>query len=89
MAKKKKEKIIYYDDNSTISDMYGVSRMDSPRTGKPRPPEKNPDLKRVSEGGKWGTYWASVRMMLIPLLIALGALGVLYLLVMWGTGNLF
>ena len=80
--KKKKEKIIYYDDNSTISDMSSVNKK-----GTPQPPPPPRRISTFSE--KWRTYWAAVKSMLIPLCIALTVLGVLYLLLMLASGNLF
>jgi len=83
--KKKKEKIIYYDDNSTISDMSGVSRS---RGGSGEKPKKQ-ELRNVQGTSKWKTYWSAVRMMLFPTLFALAVIGVLYLLIMLMSGNLF
>ena len=37
MAKKKKEKVTYYDDNSTISDMSNVTRIGQKNPPPPRP----------------------------------------------------
>ncbi len=86
MAKKnKKEKIIYYDDNSTISDMSGVSR----KGGNTGQQPKRQEMKNVQGTSKWKTYWSAVRMMLFPTVFALAVIGVLYLLIMLMTGNLF
>ncbi len=79
--KKKKEKIIYYDDNSTIADMTNVTK-----DGKPRPKKEKIVPPSTS---KWATYWSSVRMMLLPMAVVLGVLGILYLFLMLITGNLF
>ena len=79
--KKKKERIIYYDDNSTIADMSNVTR-----SGKKQPPK--PQKPPVGES-KWQTYWAAVRMMIIPMFVALGVITILFLLLMGLTGNLF
>jgi len=83
--KKKKEKIIYYDDNSTISDMSGVSRS----RGKPSQKPTKQEMRSVQSTSKWKTYWNAVRMMLFPTLFALAVIGVLYLLIMLLSGNLF
>ena len=73
MAKKKKEKIIYYDDNSTIADMSRVNRK-----GEPQPPrEQKP---RSTFGEKWKTYWSAVKMMLLPMCVVLLIIGILYCL---------
>ena len=79
--KKKKEKIIYYDDNSTIADMSNVTR-----TGKKQPPKQQ---KPPVGESKWQTYWAAVRMMFVPMFFVLGIITVLFLLMMVLTGNLF
>lgn len=65
--KKQKEKIIYYDDNSTIADMTNVTR-----TGKP---EKRSNTPPPSES-KWKTFWRAFRMMLIPTAVVLLVLAV-------------
>ena len=79
--KKKKEKIIYYDDGMTISDMSSVNRK-----GQPIPPKKQPPKSsmhavdpRFANKTKWDTYWAAVRMMLVPTLWVLGVLSILFL----------
>ncbi len=83
MAKKKnnKEKIVYYDDNSTIADMSSVTR-----DGKPRRPVAQKAPPTVS---KWKTFWSAVKMMLVPTGIALTVLGLLYFFIMLISGNLF
>ncbi len=72
---KQKEKIVYYDDNSTIADMSQVNGMGkkSPNT----PPRKKSTFKE-----KWKTYWAAVKMMLLPTCIALIAIVVLFTLIL-------
>lgn len=81
--KDKKEKVVYYDDNSTISDMSGVSGTFNPilpkkRNDTPKAPSRFKD--------KWNTYWQTFRLMLIPMLTVLGILFVLFL-VMTGISN--
>ena len=71
MAKKKKEKIIYYDDNSTLVDMSSVNRK-----GQPRPPREQKPRSTFRE--KWDTYWSAVRMMIIPMCITLLIIGALF-----------
>ncbi len=71
--KPQKEKVVYYDDNSTIADMSAVGRR-RPKTESSRP--------RATFKEQWKTYWSAVRMMLIPCAIALLILGLLYLLLM-------
>ena len=79
MGKKKKdtEKVVYYDDNSTIADMSNVTRL-----GQRKPKEQSPYPRRKSTfKEKWRTYWSAVKMMLFPTLIALLALGIVYLII--------
>jgi hypothetical protein len=80
--KQKKEKIIYYDDNSPIADMSAVNR-----SGKKKPPL--PPRKQSTAKEKWETYWMAVKTMFKPMLFVLGVLGVLYLLAMLIGGHLF
>ena len=75
MSKKKKEKVIYYDDNSTVVDMSRVNRK-----GEPQPPRSAKPRSTFRE--KWNTYWSAVKMMLIPMCVVLAVIGVLYLLLM-------
>ncbi|MBQ9728760.1 MAG: hypothetical protein IJV85_04105 [Clostridia bacterium] len=82
MSKKKKEKIIYYDDGSTISDMSSVNRKGEKR-------EPPPPREKSTFWEKWNTYWSAVRSMLLPLGIALSVIGILYILLMLISGNLF
>ena len=80
MAKKKKEKIIYYDDNSTLVDMSNVTR-----NGKQQPP-RPPKVKSTFRE-KRDTYWSAVKMMVIPMCIALLIIAVLYFVIMFAAGN--
>ena len=73
MAKKKKEKVVYVDDGRTIADMSGI---DKPRLTRSR------YVPGSSAKDKWDTYWNAVRMMFIPMLVTLTALGVIYM-IMW------
>ena len=79
--KKKKEKVRYYDDNSTVTDMSRANPTGEQQ--KPPPPRKKSTAKE-----KWSTYWHAVKMMIIPLCIALLILGALYLIFMAIGGNL-
>ncbi len=75
MSKKKKPKVTYYDDNSTISDMSLV-----PRAGERTPPDKNaPPKKKSTAKEKFATYWAAVKMMVIPMCVALIILAAIFL----------
>lgn len=78
MSKKdKKKKVTYIDDGRTIADMSQV--------GKKRP-EKKLDLDKPDSSFKaqWNTYWSTVKMMLLPMLVVIGiicvAFGIMYLL---------
>ena len=81
MSKKKKEKIIYYDDNSTIVDMSNVTR-----NGKKRP--TIPSKKASTNREKWQTYWSTVKMMLLPMGVVLCILALLYVLIIVFTGKI-
>jgi len=81
MAKKKKEKIIYYDDESTLVDMSSVTR-----SGKKEPPR--PPRAKSTFIEKWRTYWNAVKMMVVPMCVVLLIIGVMYLVVMFASGNL-
>ena len=86
--KKKKEKIIYYDDNSTIADMSNVKRKGE-QTREPQ--SGDPSLRKVkpysTAGDKWRTYFTAVKTMLIPMFVVLGILGVLYVIMMLLAGG--
>ena len=72
--KKKKPKTIYIDDGSTIADMSVLSK------GK----RESHSSSASSWREKMRTYFESVKMMLLPMLVTLGlvtlAFGILYLL---------
>ncbi|MBQ8474288.1 MAG: hypothetical protein IJ499_01340 [Clostridia bacterium] len=68
--KKKKEKIVYIDDGRTIADMSGL-------------PQRRSLLSNGSHATfreRWNTYWAAVRMMLVPMFVVIGALAILYII---------
>ncbi len=76
-----REKVVYYDDGSTISDMSNVSSTFN--TVIP----KNKTTREVNHipskfGDKWKTYWSTVRLMIIPMVVVLGIIFLLYCLVM-------
>ncbi len=84
--KPKKEKIIWVDDGSTVADMSGVGRKPSrdPRAGAARSGKKPPSRMRDAAD----TYFATMRMMVIPMLITLGIIGAVFLLLWLGLGAL-
>lgn len=61
-----KEKVVYYDDNSTIADMSNVTAPGEKPRAKNEPPKQRSTAKE-----KWKTYWASVKKMVLPMLIVL------------------
>ncbi len=78
--KKKKEKIIYIDDGSTVADMSGVKG--SPMRRPPRPSyEKQKRQPATRAGSIWQTYKDAVRAMFGPMLIFLGGMSVVFFLI--------
>lgn len=78
--KKKKEKIVYIDDGSTVADMSGVGRKP---LGQPTQPVHGGRQKRrptTRAGSAWETYKAAVRSMIGPMLITLGGITVVFAL---------
>ena len=76
MSKKEKEKVTYYDDGSTISDMSPV--MDSKRRL-----FKNDNTKpRSTEKEKLTTFFQVFKMMLVPTGVVLLVLLILYIVFM-------
>ncbi|MBR2929717.1 MAG: hypothetical protein IKC32_00675 [Clostridia bacterium] len=67
--KKKKDKVTYIDDGSTISDMSALG-------GGRRPLNVNDD---GSFKAKWQTYVRAVRSMIVPMLVTMGAICVAFL----------
>ena len=71
--KKNKEKIVYIDDGRTIADMSGVTGGFFHRS---RPSwQPRPRFKEV-----WNTYWSVVKLMLKPMLVVVGGIGLIYVL---------
>ena len=79
--KEKKEKVIYYDDNSTISDMSNVTGL----KGKPRFTQTPKSQSTAKE--KWKTYWAAVKMMFMPMCVVLLILIALFFLLTLLSGG--
>ncbi len=69
--KKKKDKIIYVDDGSSIADMSAFS--------KNQKMSKIPTSSPISD--IWNTYWTATKMMFLPTLMAVGLIVVAYLIV--------
>jgi hypothetical protein len=72
MAKKKKEKITYIDDGSTVADMSNVT---GPRLTKRNPSAPRPNIKEV-----WDTYWDAVKMMFGPMLVVIVGIIIVYMI---------
>ena len=72
--KKEKEKIRYVDDGRTIADMSNVTKRG------PRVFDRNPYKPRSTAKEKWSTYWGAVRMMFVPMLVAVCAIVIVYML---------
>lgn len=75
--KLKKQKVIYYDDNSTICDMSSVSPKNNSQKNNRQVYKNSSTFK-----DKLNTYFASVKMMLLPMFVVLGVLLLLYLILM-------
>ena len=71
--KQKKQKVIYYDDNSTIADMSNI-----PHARKPDAPR----APRSTFREKMKTYFSAVKMMIFPMCVVLFVLAVLFLILM-------
>ena len=79
--KKKKEKITYIDDGSTVADMSGV-RGNTPLRRPVQPSYKKQKPQPTTRaGGIWQTYVSAVRSMIGPMLIFLGGMSVVFFLV--------
>lgn len=75
--KKKREKIIYIDDGRTIADMSGTSG----GLFSPSPKKKEKTKPSISSRQTpFQTYWNAVRMMFVPMLVAIGIITVAFLL---------
>lgn len=77
--KKKKEKVIYYDDGSTIADMSAVNSKGV------RQEKKAPAPK--PEETKFQTFWRAMKMMFLPMCVVLLILSLLYVGLMFLSGN--
>ncbi len=71
--KQKKQKVIYYDDNSTIADMSNI-----PHARKPDAPR----APRSTFREKMKTYFSAVKMMIFPMCVVLFILALLFLILM-------
>lgn len=79
--KKKKEKITYIDDGSTLADMSGL-RGNTPLRRPLQPSYGKQKREPTTRAGAiWQTYVAAVRSMIGPMLIFLGGMSVLFFLI--------
>ncbi len=71
--KNKKKKVTYIDDGRTIADMSGV--------GKKKPDVKLDRLDKPDSSFKaqWNTYWSTVKMMFVPMLVVIGIISLAFL----------
>ena len=71
--KKKKQKVVYIDDGSSLADMSGVGggKKKTPNTPRPRATMKE----------QWQTYTDAVKMMFLPMLAVLGMLALAFWIV--------
>ena len=74
MSKKKKEKITYYDDNSTVADMSNT--------------RQQPKRSKATFNEKARTYFATVKKMLIPMFATLLAFTLVYVILLLATGKI-
>ncbi len=83
MAKKphkKKEKITYIDDGSTVADMSGT-RPKAPPRRQPQPGRRSRPEPVSRYGKAWQTYKDAVRAMIGPMLVTIGGISVVFLLI--------
>ena len=80
--KKKKEKVVYIDDGSTVADMSGVGGVGMFGEKKPRKsaPKQAPVRYRTSSRERWQTYTDAVKRMFVPMLVVLGAIILIYMI---------
>ncbi len=72
--KKEKEKVIYYDDDSTISDMSNV--------GGVRHKQRDKNAPKSTAHEKARTFWEAFKMMLPITFIVLGVMAMLYVILL-------
>ncbi len=70
--KKKREKITYIDDGSTVADM---SALNKSRGKSGTAPKRRSTMKE-----QFGTYKQSVKMMFVPMLVTLAGITVIFLI---------
>ena len=78
---KKKEKVVYIDDGSTIADMSGIGGKKSEKKAQQNKFNPNGIRPRATFREQWKTYTDAVKMMFLPMLAVLGMLAIAFLLV--------
>jgi hypothetical protein len=79
--KKKKERVVYIDDGSTVADMSRV-KGNTPLRRPVQPSYEKQKRRPTTRAGEiWQTYVAVVRSMIGPMLIFLGGMSVVFLLI--------
>ncbi len=79
--RKKREKITYVDDGSTVADMSGTRPAPPPRRPAPRPGKRSKPEPTTRYGKAKQTYFDAVRAMIGPMLITIGGITVVFALV--------
>ena len=79
--KKKKERVVYVDDGSTVADMSRV-KGNTPLRRPVQPSYKKQKPQPTTRAGSiWQTYVSAVRSMIGPMLIFLGGMSVVFFLI--------
>ena len=84
--KKKKERVVYIDDGSTVADMSRVKGNTPLRRPVQPSYEKQKREPTTRAGAIWQTYLAAVRTMIGPMLITLGGVSVIFFLIWVSLG---
>ena len=86
--KKKREKITWIDDGSTVADMSGVGKgLGGNRPDKPKPTtKKGKPMNRFQECA--ATYFGAMKMMFMPMLAVLGVICLVFFLLWIFMGGL-
>lgn len=77
--KEKKVKVVYIDDNSTVADMSGTRGRKA----------NDPPRRKSTFREKSRTFFSAMRMMVVPMLCTLAAFGLIYLILLMATGQLW
>ena len=87
--KEKKEKIVYVDDGSTVFDMSGLEQ--TQKWFSPAKMQQQNTAKRQKQPARWKaivrTYFDSVKLMLLPMLVFIGIISIAFLLLWLAFGT--